>query len=106
MTNEQRTCGNCNFSDHETLLCGLEYEDGSHDNITLDAPACIDWCKRYVSDEERIEQLEQRCHQLEQIAREMFKRAYEFNRDGSYFGGVYIADFREQLEALGVSLDD
>lgn len=63
---ERRTCGNCNLSDHEELLCGLEYEDGSRDNITLDAPACIYWCKRYVSDEERIEQLEQRCQQLEQ----------------------------------------
>ncbi len=59
-----------------------------------------------VNDHRFIE--EQRYQQLEQIAREMFKRAYEFNRGGSYpsLGGIYIADFREQLEALGVEIDE
>lgn len=116
---ERRTCGNCNLSDHEELLCGLEYEDGSHDNITLDAIACIDWCKRYVSDEERIELLEQRCQQLEQVARDLYNSAWcawflKINAEMPELdkglkektADSYLQNEREQLESLGVSLDD
>lgn len=66
---------------------------------------CYDVAGNYFDNcVEQAEQLEQRYQQLTEVARDMFNRAYEFNRDGSCFGGIYIADFREKLEELGVEV--
>lgn len=73
----EKTCGNCGNP------CGREN--------------CGFW-------EPNNEVLEQRYQQIVKVARDLFNRAYEFNRDGPCLGGIYIADFREKLEELGVEV--
>lgn len=113
----EKTCGNCG----NAVPIPIEEEDGTmrYDMISV-CPG--DWCIDLIRNEpnfvghtpdtkpceEWIEQKElspeQRYQQLAEVARDLFNRAYEFNRDGSCFGGIYIADFREKLEELGVRL--
>lgn len=101
-----KICGTCG---HYSLIFGV-CKQGEED---VRKPFGEEPCKFYKFDgfypdgswREAQEALEQRYEQLEQIARNMFIRAFEHNREGPHLGGIYIADFREQLEALGVDID-
>lgn len=104
---ERRTCGNCNNCDFFDMECSYIEEDGTHRKVTMDTPACADWERRVLTDEERYEH-------LAQVAREMFwcvrdpldfaeRTGEKYTRDGHYY---FTEIFAEQLEALGVSVDD
>lgn len=94
----EKTCGNCNSCDCEAWLCDWIEEDGTRRSVTADTPACEDWEQLRLTEEERIEQ-------LEQLARDMM-RYIEFQElrydtpSTSRKARMY-----QQLEALGVSLD-
>lgn len=61
---------------------------------------------RYYADKGRTE-LEQRYQQLEQVARDMYRYMDGvLNRNWAYTLPADTDNFRDQLEALGVSLDD
>lgn len=96
----ERTCGNCGNSKQTNVYCQIS--DGLTAGLhSLDERACKHWVERFDS-------LEQRCQQLEQVAREMYRelesvtdrRLERRTRDdllSVYFGKLYD---------LGVSLDD
>ena len=62
---ERRTCGTCNNCDFDGMECSYIEEDGTHQAVTMDTPACADWERRVITDEERFER-------LAQVAREMY----------------------------------
>lgn len=103
----EKTCGNCGQVELEIRKVRCPHRCGLQDMVDFmgharydhhaDEPACEHWV-------EATGTLEQRYQQLTEVAREMFRRADEFNRYSPYLGGIYIADFREKLEELGVEL--
>ena len=102
-----KTCGNCGHWHHMKNDCGacLESYSGALSQevtITGRSESCLivpnSWAPKTT------DTLEQRYQQIVEVARDLFNRAYEFNRDGPCLGGIYIADFREKLEELGVEL--
>lgn len=106
MPKERRTCGNCDNCDFFEMECSYIEADGTHMSVTMETPACPDWEKLTLIEEERYDQ-------LAQLAREMFwcvrdpldfvKRTGEkYMRNGHYY---FTEIFEEQLEALGVSVD-
>ena len=107
MPKERRTCGNCNNCDFFDMECSYIEEDGTHRKVTMDTPACADWERRVLTDEERYER-------LAQVAREMFveyKRLFTSHvvaagRIKTFTKFTSAGDFLDKLEALGVSVDD
>lgn len=93
----EKTCGNCNLADFDLMRCDYFDDNGVHEAITKNKPACEDWIKRALTDEERYQQ-------LAEVARDLFNRIFDFNKSKSYFGGVDISDFRKRLEELGVEV--
>ncbi len=103
MGSKIRTCGNCISFDDENQECIWVNADGTHEKCqaedTAESHDCHDW-------EVYVPTVEQRFEQLEQVA----KRMYDWC-DGvanRYFTIVpeTVRDFRKQLEALGVSIDE
>lgn len=95
---ERRTCGNCNNCDFDWMECEYIEEDGTHRKVAIDTPACDDWEKCALTDDERYER-------LAQVAREMYSDVLAHNSLGTC-GGVDVSAYEERLEALGVSVDD
>ena len=103
---ERSTCGNCNNCDFFDMECSYIEEDGTHRKVTMDTPACADWERRVLADEERYER-------LVQVAGEMLEtiRGYvSENLRGSdprlkdAICEPYV-DYRRKLEGCGVSVD-
>lgn len=69
---------------------------GEHEAITKNKPACEDWIKRVLTDEERYQQ-------LAQVARKMLKHLCSVCDGGDVYNED-IADYREGLEELGVEV--
>lgn len=90
---ERRTCGNCNNCDFFDMECSYIEEDGTHRTVTMDTPACADWERRILTDEERYER-------LEQVALWM----YDTMRD--FCAKAYADEAEERLKQCGVSVDD
>lgn len=105
----EKTCGNCHWyhEDSRGIGIGACLNMNSERMCSGNFFPCTN-AKNYPCDHHASESstLDQRYQQLAEVARDLFNRAYEFNRDGSCLGGIYIADFREKLEELGVSIDD
>lgn len=92
----EKTCGNCNMADFDLMRCDYFDDNGEHEAITKNKPACEDWIKRVLTDEERYQQ-------LAEVARSLFKRtlvAY----GGEDVSIIEIDDYRKKLEELGVEL--
>lgn len=92
----EKTCGNCNIADFDLMRCDYFDDNGEHEAITKNKPACEDWIKRVLTDEERYQQ-------LAEVARNLFKRTLVAYR-GEDVSIVEIDDYRKQLEWLGVEL--
>lgn len=100
MKTKAKTCGNCGHS----VVCSAQNKGDDWD-----------YCNQWIP--ESTDTLEQRYQQLEQVAREMLglikgiEREYPRLLDPNTQPGGQIVypmpseSFREQLEALGVSLD-
>lgn len=89
-----KTCGNCK---HDGCL---------YSQIPADREGCVGWS------DANERSLEQRYKQLEQVAREAWKcldsvpRLYKELYDVDGYARDCANMIREQLEALGVSIDD
>lgn len=94
-----KTCGNCGRVAGAHLECHIPSEKyvWVPKFTRPDSEPCEHWI-------EAKDTLEQRYQQLEQVARDLFNRIFDFNKNKSYFGGVDISDFRKRLEELGVEL--
>ena len=99
----KKTCGNCIMYDEYKAQCDYFVMDGGkevHEQHSPEDSACEDWEKTELY-------TEQRCQQLEQVARDMYA-ALHVNEHCSL---EFIADkgdcetFRARLEALGGSVD-
>lgn len=95
----EKTCGNCNIADFDLMRCEYFDDNGEHEAITKNKPACEDWIKRVLTEEERYQQ-------LAEVARGMYAALHinehcsmEFIRDKGD-----CEQFRKQLEELGVEL--
>lgn len=97
---ERRTCGNCNNCDFFDMECSYIEEDGTHRKVTMDTPACADWERRVLTDEERYER-------LAQVARDMLRYArIRLHEHWTEEDANAVSAYREELERLGVSVDD
>lgn len=97
---ERRICGNCNNCDFFDMECSYIEEDGTHRKVTMDTPACADWERRVLTDEERYER-------LAQVARDMLR--YVWIRLGEHWtkeDAKACKAYEDELRALGVSVDD
>ena len=109
MPKERRTCGNCNNCDFFDMECSYIEEDETHRKVTMDTPACADWERRVLTDEECYER-------LAQVARSMYRviAMFETRFEAEHYSpsewaperGAITKSTKEQLEALGVSVDD
>lgn len=103
----EKTCGNCNIADFDLMRCDYFDDNGEHEAITKNKPACEDWIKRVLTDEERYQQ-------LAEVAKDMFTYINDPLDFVERIGEKYILDghykwssiFREQLEELGVEVSD
>lgn len=103
---ERRTCRNCNNCDFFDMECSYIEEDGTHRKVTMDTPACADWERRVLTDEEHYEH-------LAQVAREMFcEYRLVIPILASHIGIDYVTRnfvmpdvFIKKLRELGVSVD-
>ncbi len=101
------TCGTCERGLRNIVTCWEKDPQGKHH--AYNEPAC----DRYV---EYIypEAIEQRCKQLEQVAREIFNEYRKLLKNHmDICGRAYVVrnfksagEFCNELEALGVSVDD
>lgn len=91
-----KTCGNCSMADFDLMRCDYFDDNGEHEAITKNKPACEDWIKRVLTDEERYQQ-------LAQVARKMLKHLCSVCDGGDVYNED-IADYREGLEELGVEV--
>ena len=94
----EKTCGNCGWVTSDELNCHFAAGDGRYYGrfTRPDSKPCEHWI-------EAKDTLEQRYQQLEEVARNLFKRtlvAY----GGEDVSIVEIDDYRKQLEELGVDL--
>lgn len=94
------TCGNC--------VAIVGHCDDSNDRVDLYDQSCENWTPR-------TDDPEQRFHQLKQVAKKLYRRCWkEAARKSSalstFMRNAHADDdmrpYREQLEALGVSVDD
>nr|DAZ06754.1 MAG TPA: hydrolase [Caudoviricetes sp.] len=85
----EKTCGNCNLADFDLMRCDYFDDNGVHEAITKNKPACEDWIKRALTDEERYQQ-------LTEVAREMYEDLDDLPSGAE--------GFRRKLEELGVEL--
>lgn len=92
----EKTCGNCNIADFDLMRCDYFDDNGEHEAITKNKPACEDWIKRVLTDEERYQQ-------LAEVARKMLKHLCSVCDGGDVYNED-IADYREGLEELGVEV--
>ena len=92
----EKTCGNCNIDDFDLMRCDYFDDNGEHEAITKNKPACEDWIKRVLTDEERYQQ-------LAEVARKMLKHLCSVCDGGDVYNED-IADYREGLEKLGVEV--
>lgn len=93
-----KTCGNCNLADFDLMRCDYFDDNGEHEAITKNKPACEDWIKRALTDEQRYQQ-------LEEVARDLWQ--YIADRAPNMPQSVFIlGQTAEQLEKLGVMVDD
>lgn len=100
MPKERRTCGTCNNCDFFDMECSYIEEDGTHRKVTMDTPACADWERRVLTDEEHYEH-------LAQVARDMLRYArIRLHEHWTEEDARAVSAYREELEALGVSVDD
>lgn len=88
-----KTCGNCNLADFDLMRCDYFDDNGEHEAITKNKPACEDWIKRALTDEERYQQ-------LTEVAREMFHLLDVRN----IHPDAVIDGIEAHLEELGVEL--
>lgn len=94
----EKTCGNCNIADFDLMRCDYFDDNGEHEAITKNKPACEDWIKRVLTDEERFQQ-------LAEVARDLWQ--YIADRAPNMPQSVFIlGQTAEQLEKLGVMVDD
>lgn len=94
----RKTCGNCLMYDDEKAQCDYFVMEGGeevHERRSPEDGACKDWEKLELS-------LEQRCKQLEQVARDMWRYVVAHNTPD--VPGIDMTEFGDRLEALGVSL--
>lgn len=91
-----KTCGNCSMADFDLMRCDYFDDNGEHEAITKNKPACEDWIKRVLTDEERYQQ-------LAQVARKMLKHLCSVCDGGDVYNED-IADYREGFEELGVEV--
>lgn len=99
MPKERRTCGTCNNCDFFDMECSYIEEDGTHRKVTMDTPACADWERRVMTDEERYER-------LAQVARDMLRYArIRLQEHWTEEDARAVSAYREELERLGVSVD-
>ena len=97
---ERRTCGNCNNCDFFDMECSYIEEDGTHRKVTMDTPACADWERRVLTDEERYER-------LAQVARDMLRYArIRLDEHWTKEDAKACKAYEDELRALGVSVDD
>lgn len=85
----EKTCGNCNLADFDLMRCDYFDDNGEHEAITKNKPACEDWIKRALTDEERYQQ-------LTEVAREMYEDLDDLPSGAE--------GYRKRLEELGVEL--
>lgn len=109
MPKERRTCGTCEHVNDVRLGCMFAANDSSY--YMRSTKPDVRACEHYVDD---LDSLPRRYERLARVAREMFwcvkdpldfveRTGEKYIRDGHY----YFTDiFAEQLEALGVSVDD
>lgn len=109
MPKERRTCGTCKNVNAVWLDCFHAANDSSY-YMRCTRPD-MRACEHYVDDPDS---LPRRYERLAQVAREMFwcvrdpldfaeRTGEKYTRDGHYY---FTEIFAEQLEALGVSVDD
>ena len=97
----KKTCGTC-ARVYDTLLCCIYAESDTRYYGRMTSPSAIA-CEHYM---EQANPIEERCQQLEQLAREMLEKLRRYG-DGE-FCCVYQSDidpFAKRLRELGVSLD-
>lgn len=105
----EKTCGNCNIADFDLMRCDYFDDNGEHEAITKNKPACEDWIKRVLTDEERYQQ-------LAEVARDMLKFLKNIEREyprllepnhkpgGQILYPMPSDEYANQLEELGVEL--
>lgn len=99
---QHRTCGACEelYMAHRCNRFGyvmLDENDEPDDDGTTFADFCSLWTPRTEPT------LEQRCRQLEQVARDMWRYVVAHNTPD--VPGIDMTEFGDRLEALGVSVD-
>jgi len=93
----EKTCGNCNIADFDLMRCDYFDDNGEHEAITKNKPACEDWIKRVLTDEERYQQ-------LAEVARDMYEWCDGVVNRFYTIVPERVDGFRKQLEELGVEL--
>lgn len=104
---QPRTCGNCGHGVQTNVFC--RESGGSTAGLhSLGERGCRKWTAR-------TDTIEQRYDQLAQVARSMYRiiATYESRFEGEYYSpsewvperGAVTRSTKEQLEALGVSVD-
>lgn len=104
MPKERRICGNCNNCDFDWMECEYIEEDGTHRKVAIDTPACDDWEKRALTDDERYERLVQLAMQMRDwlfyyVETDPGHVVVESDQDE-------VREIREAFDALVVSVDD
>ena len=101
MPKERRTCGTCAHCEPSEWHCDSKASEYSWmvDVDDVDLP-----CGGYGYERRTDEAAERRHERLAQVAREMWRYVVAHNTPDS--PGVDMSGFEEQLEALGVSVDD
>lgn len=121
----EKTCGNCFHSTPRHYLFGEEYGVGCNKrgDICFVMDTCDEWkdgsgghaLENLLAGFDEYRQLEQRYEQLEQVALQLYYRLWgrivlnlndmKFNKKAAAADDLLKYE-REQLEALGVSVDD
>lgn len=95
MAEESRTCGTCGNYDHASCLCRVQGMS------TFPSWYCE--VNAWIPVESELDQLDQRCYQLEQLIIDMWH--YVVSHNTPDVPGVDMSVFEDQLAALGVSVD-
>lgn len=102
MPKERRTCGTCEHVSSTLLDCFYASND-SNFYMQCTRPD-VRACEHYVDDPDS---LQRRYERLEQVAREMMRYArIRLHEHWTEEDAMAVSAYREELDALGVSVDD
>lgn len=89
----EKTCGNCNLADFDLMRCDYFDDNGEHEAITKNKPACEDWIERVLTDEERYQQLAEVARELykdlERVSDKRLERSKRENMLETHFNKLY-----------------